>query len=57
MDTTLIIGASLLIGTQIFLYIIALIVVLAFFGYLVYRTSPKGKARREERRERRQNKD
>lgn len=53
MDVTPVIGASVFIGTSIFLYIVALIVVLAFFGYLTYRVSPKGKARREERRNRR----
>ena len=53
MDITPFISASLVIGTTIFAYIIALLVVLAFFGYLVYRTSPKGKARREARHERR----
>ncbi len=53
MDTTPIIGASLVIGSTIFAYIVALLVVLAFFGYLVYRTSPKGKARRAARHERR----
>lgn len=53
MDATLIIGASLLIGSTIFMYIVALLVVLAGFGYLTYRVSPKGKARREERRDRR----
>ncbi len=53
MEVTNVMSASLFIGTSIFLYIIALIVILAFFGYLVYRTSPKGKAHREERRERR----
>lgn len=53
MDTTPIIGASLMIGSTIFAYIIALLVVLAFFGYLTYRVSPKGKARREARHEKR----
>ena len=53
MNATPIIGASVLIGSTIFMYILALLVVLAFFGYLVYRTSPKGKARRQQRHERR----
>ena len=41
---------SIFIGSSIFLYIVAFIVVLAIFGYLTYRVSPKGKARREDRR-------
>lgn len=41
---------SIFIGSSIFLYIVALIVVLAIFGYLTYRVSPKGKARREDKR-------
>lgn len=53
MDTTPIISASLMISSTIFAYIVALFVVLAFFGYLTYRVSPKGKARRKARRERR----
>lgn len=53
MDATPVISASLLIGSTIFMYILALLVVLAFFGYLTYRISPKGKARRAERHERR----
>ncbi|MGP4713608.1 hypothetical protein [uncultured Psychrobacter sp.] len=53
MEVTTVMGASLMIGSSIFLYIVALIIVLAFFGYLTYRVSPKGKARREERRNRR----
>ena len=56
METTLIVSASLLIGSTIFMYILALLVVLAFFAYLTYSISPKGKARREERREKRRNK-
>lgn len=51
MDTTPIISASLVIGSTIFAYIVALLVVLGFFGYLTYRVSPKGKARREAKRE------
>lgn len=53
MNITPIISASLAIGSTIFAYIVALLVVLGFFGYLTYRISPKGKARREERREKR----
>lgn len=56
MDATPIISASLFIGSTIFLYIVALFAVLAFFGYLTYRVSPKGKQRREERHEKRRNK-
>ncbi len=56
MSATVVIGASAFIGTTIFLYIVALIAVLAFFGYLTYRVSPKGKQRRAERHERRRNK-
>lgn len=41
---------SIFIGSSIFLYIVAFIVVLAIFGYLTYRVSPKGKARREDTR-------
>ncbi len=41
---------SIFIGSSIFLYIVAFIVVLAIFGYLTYRVSPKGKARREDKR-------
>lgn len=41
------------IGASIFIYIVGFIAVLAFFAYLTYRISPKGKARREARRERR----
>lgn len=52
MDTTPIISASLVIGSTIFAYIVALLVVLGFFGYLTYRISPKGKARRAAHRER-----
>ena len=47
---------SAFIGTSIFLYIVAFIAVLVFFGYLTYRISPKGKQHREERHERRRNK-
>lgn len=41
---------SVFIGSSIFLYIVAFIAVLIVFGYLTYMVSPKGKARREERR-------
>lgn len=44
---------SFLIGSSIFMYIVAFIVVLVIFGYLTYRINPKGKKRREERRTRR----
>ncbi|WP_435978603.1 hypothetical protein [Psychrobacter sp. DM4] len=53
MQASLVFGASFMIGSSIFLYIVALLIVLAGFAYLTYRTSPKGKARREERRNRR----
>lgn len=46
-------ASPLAIGSTIFIYIIALLVVLAGFGYLVYRTSPHGQQRRKERHERR----
>ncbi len=52
MNVTPVVGASVFIGTSIFLYIVAFVVVLIAFGYLTYRVSPKGKARREERRNR-----
>ncbi|MGM8871782.1 hypothetical protein ACS8E3_08850 [Psychrobacter sp. 2Y5] len=52
MEATPVIAASLFIGSSIFLYIVAFIIVLVFFGYLTYRVSPKGKSRREERRNR-----
>ncbi|WP_170231069.1 hypothetical protein [Psychrobacter frigidicola] len=42
--------ASPLIGSSIFLYILAFIAVMAIFAYLTYSISPKGKKRREERR-------
>ncbi len=54
MEVTNVMGASLFIGTSIFIYIIAFILVLVFFGYLTYRVSPKGKARREQKRNKRQ---
>ena len=41
---------SALIGSSIFLYIAAFIVVMIIGGYLTYRTSPKRKQRRENRR-------
>lgn len=53
MEVTTVMGASLMIGSSIFLYIVALLIVLAGFAYLTYRTSPKGKARRDERRNKR----
>ena len=56
MNITPVISASLMIGSTIFMYIVALIAILAFFGYLVYRTSPKGKEHRAARHERRHNK-
>lgn len=43
---------STFIGSSIFLYIAAFIVVMAIFAYLTYRTSPKRKQRREEKRNR-----
>lgn len=50
MDATPIIGASLFIGTSIFIYIVAFIVFMVIAGYFIYRISPKGKKHREERR-------
>ena len=50
MDATPIIGASLLIGSSIFMYIVAFLTVMAGGGYLTYRTSPKRKQRREDKR-------
>jgi len=50
MDATPIIGASLLIGSSIFMYIVAFLAVMAVGGYLTYRTSPKRKQRREDKR-------
>lgn len=44
---------STFIGSSIFMYIIAFVVVMAFFAYLTYRISPKGKERRAQRREKR----
>lgn len=44
---------SSFIGTSIFMYIVGFIIVLAFFAYLTYSISPKGKERRAARRERR----
>ena len=50
MDATPIIGASLLIGSSIFMYIVAFLAVMADGGYLTYRTSPTRKQRREDKR-------
>ncbi|MGE6440668.1 hypothetical protein ACQKC9_03770 [Psychrobacter sp. NPDC078409] len=50
MEATPIIGASLMIGSSIFMYIVALLAVLAIGGYLTYRTNPKRKQRREDKR-------
>lgn len=41
---------SSFIGSSIFLYIVAFIIVMSVFAYLTYRTSPKRKQRREDRR-------
>ncbi|ERL54720.1 MULTISPECIES: hypothetical protein [Psychrobacter] len=41
---------STFIGSSIFLYIAAFIVVMAIAGYVTYRTSPKRKQRREDKR-------
>ncbi|MBO1531069.1 hypothetical protein J3492_07550 [Psychrobacter sp. F1192] len=41
---------SAFIGSSIFLYILAFIVVMAIGGYLTYRISPKRKKRRENKR-------
>ena len=41
---------STVIGSSIFLYIVAFIAVMCVGGYLTYRTSPKRKQRREEKR-------
>lgn len=54
MDATAIIAASLFIGTSIFMYILAFIIVMAIFAYLTYSISPKGKERRAARRDKRQ---
>lgn len=43
---------STFIGSSIFLYIIAIIVVMIIGGYLTYRTSPKRKQHREDKRNR-----
>lgn len=56
MEASLVIGASLAIGSTIFMYILALFAVLGFFAYLTYSISPKGKQRRADRREKRHNK-
>ncbi len=42
--------ASPLIGTSIFLYILAFIAVMVVAGYFTYRISPRGKQRREDKR-------
>ena len=41
MDATPIIGASLLIGSSIFMYIVAFLAVMAVGGYLTYRSGAK----------------
>lgn len=41
---------SVFIGSSIFLYIVIFIAVMILGGYLTYRVSPKGKARREQKR-------
>lgn len=41
---------SAFIGSSIFLYIVAFIAVMVIGGYLTYRTSPKRKQRREDKR-------
>lgn len=51
MDATPIMAASLLIGSSIFMYILAFMAVLAVGGYLTYRTSPKRKQRQENKRQ------
>ncbi|GLR29145.1 hypothetical protein SAMN05660405_00854 [Psychrobacter pacificensis] len=43
---------SAFIGSSIFMYIVAFLAVMAIGGYLTYRTSPKRKQRREEKRNR-----
>lgn len=43
-------NTSPVIGTSIFLYIIGAVVVLIISAYVVYRTSPRGRQRREEKR-------
>ena len=50
MEATPIIGASLMIGSSILMYIVAFLAVMAIGGYLTYRTSPKRKQRREDKR-------
>ncbi|WP_352337471.1 hypothetical protein [Psychrobacter sp. 16-MNA-CIBAN-0192] len=42
--------ASPLIGTSIFLYILAFIAVMIIAAYFVYRTSPRGRQRRADKR-------
>ena len=41
---------SPLIGTSIFLYIIGAVIVLIISAYVVYHTSPRGRQRREDKR-------
>lgn len=43
---------STFIGSSIFLYIIAFILVMIIAGYVTYRTSPKRKQQREDKRNR-----
>ncbi|WP_201595941.1 hypothetical protein [Psychrobacter fulvigenes] len=43
-------NSTTFIGSAIFLYIVAFIAVMAVGGYLTYRTSPKRKKRREDKR-------
>ena len=52
MDATPIIGASLLIGSSMFMYILAFLAVMAIGGYLTYRTSSERKQRREDKHNR-----
>ncbi|WP_240365014.1 hypothetical protein [Psychrobacter sp. KH172YL61] len=52
MEATAVIGASLMIGSSIFMYILAFLAVMVIGGYLTYRTSPKRKQRQEEKRNR-----
>lgn len=51
MDVMTIFGASLFIGTSIFLYILAFMAILIIGGYLTYRSGVLSKRRREERRD------
>lgn len=54
MDVTLILSASVFIGTSIFLYILAFMAILIIGGYLTYRSGVLSKRRREERRDKHQ---